>query len=132
MAIIWPYVEGVRLLIDVRPFIWSDSQLLSIVDNFEELIANLGVGPENDPHVHVLWVYEAWQLVVDGLVEPDRLVFQRSHKVGCLIRDGHFELEEIFGIVILAIRQLALDVIHSNELIPSSFYLHGEILFIGS
>ena len=132
MAIIWPYVEGVRLLIDVRPFIWSDSQLLSIVDNFEELIANLGVGPENDPHVHVLGVYEAWQLVVDGLVEPDRLVFQRSHKVGCLIRDGHFELEEIFGIVILAIRQLALDVIHSNELIPSSFYLHGEILFIGS
>lgn len=132
MAIIWPYVEGVRLLIDVRPFIWSDSQLLSIVNNFEELIANLGVGLENDPHVHVLGVYEAWQIVVDGLVEPDGLVFQWSHKVGCLIRDFHFELEELFGILLLAIPQLALDFIHSNVLIPSSFDLHCEILLIGS
>jgi hypothetical protein len=132
MAIICVYGECVRLLIEVRPDIWSDSQLLSIVDNFEKLIANLGEGRENYPHVHFLGVFKAWQVVVGGLVESDGLIFQRSLEVGYLIRNGHFEQEELFGILLLAIRQLALDVIHSNVLIQSSIDLHGEILFLGN
>ena len=132
MAIIWAYVEGVRLIADVRPVIWPDSQLLSIIDNCEELMAYLGLGLDNDPHIHVLGVYEAWQVVVGGLVESDSLVSQRIHEVWCLIRDGHVELEKLFGILLLAICQLALDAINSNELIRISFDLHGEILFLGS
>ena len=86
------------------PDIWSYPQLLSIVDNCEELMTDLRVCIKSDPHIHVLGVYEAWQLVVSGLVEPDDLVFQGSHEVGFLIRDCHFELEEIFRILLLAIR----------------------------
>jgi hypothetical protein len=132
MAIICVYGECVRLLIELRPDIWADFQLLSIVENCQELMPNLGGCIENDPHVHFLGVNEAWQIVVGGLVESDGLIFQRSLEVGCLIRDIHFEQEELFGLLLLAIRQLALDVINSNVLIQSSIDLHGEILFIGS
>jgi hypothetical protein len=104
MAIIWAYVEGVRLIFEVVPDIWSYPQLLSIVDNCEELMPNFGVGIYNDPHVHVFGVYEVWQVIVGGLVEPDDLIFQGSQKVGFLICDGHFEREEIFRILLLAIR----------------------------
>ena len=131
MAIIWANVEGVRLIFEVVPDIWSYLQLLSIVDNCEKIVAYFGVGIETYPHIHVLGVYEAWQLVVGGLVEPDYLVFQGSQKVGFLIRDGHFEREEMFRLLLLAIRKLAFDVIHSNVPIPSSFDLHYEILFFG-
>ena len=76
MAIIWAYVEGVRLLEEVLPVIWPDPQLSPIVDNCEELVPNEGVGIEVYPHVHVLGVYELWKLVVGGLVESDYLVSQ--------------------------------------------------------
>ena len=132
MAIICVYIERIRLLIDLRPDIWADFQLLSIVVNCQELMPNLGGGIKNDPHVHFLGVNEAWQIVVGGLVESDGLIFQRSLKFGRLIRDIHFEQEELFRILLLAIGQLALDVIHSNVLILSSIDLHGEILFLGN
>ena len=42
MTIICAYIEYEWLQIEVLPFIWSDLQLFSIVDNFEEPIENEG------------------------------------------------------------------------------------------
>ena len=104
MAIRCAHREGVRLLVEVQPVIWSDPQLPPIVDNCEELVANDGEGIEVDPYVHVFGVYEIWKLIVGGLVKSDYLVSQGSHEVGWLIRDGHFELEGIFWILLLIIK----------------------------
>ena len=105
MAIRYSQIEGVRLLVEVLPVIWSDQQRFPTVDieNLKELAANYGEGIIVDQNLHVFWFYDVWKLIVGCLVKFDYLISQRCHEIGCLISDDHFELEVIVGILLLAI-----------------------------